>query len=82
MELRDALYPKPLINPMHLAATLQGMRVALGFSSGRYISESRVRNAYDCVHLPRLQEISEQGDMGQAYSAHLLLPVYPTPATE
>ena len=40
MELRGALYPKPLINPMHLAATLQGMRVALGFSSGKGIFQS------------------------------------------
>jgi len=52
MELRDALYPKPLINPMHLAATLQGMRVALGFSSGEGIFQSLGREtpmiAYIC----------------------------------
>ena len=58
------------------------MRVASGFRHGKYISEAQTRNAYDFVGLPRLQEISEHGDMGQQYSALLLPPVHPTAATE
>jgi hypothetical protein len=40
MELRSALDPKPLINPMHLASISQGMRVASGLRYGKYISEA------------------------------------------
>lgn len=58
------------------------MRVASGFRHGKYISEAQTRNAYDFVGLPRLQEISEHGDMGQQYSADLLRPMHPTAATE
>ena len=82
MELRGALDPKPLINPTHFALIPQGMRVASGFRHGKYISEAQTRNAYDFVGLPRLQEISEHGDMGQQYSADLLRPVHPSAATE
>jgi hypothetical protein len=82
MELRGALDPKPLISPMHFALIPQGMRVASGFRHGKYISESQTRNAYDFVGLSRLQEISEQGNMGQQYSADLLRPVHSTAATE
>jgi hypothetical protein len=82
MELGVAPDPKPLINPTHFALIPQGMRVASGFRHGKYISEAQTRNAYDFVGLPRLQEISEYGDMGQQYSADLLRPVHPTAATE
>ena len=58
------------------------MRVASCFRHGKYISESQTRNAYDFVGLPRLQEISEQGDMGQPYTAHLLRSMHPSAVTE
>jgi hypothetical protein len=49
----------------------------------RYLSEFRTWTSNDdYLDLPRLQEISDHGDMGQSNSARLLRSVHPTAATE
>ena len=73
---------KPLEILYIVVRKLQGMRVALGFRQGKvYFKISGVK-CLCLIDLPRLQEIFEQGDMGQPYSALLLRPVHPTAATE
>lgn len=66
----------------NLISKEHGTRVALHFNKvvlSLSTSNVDLNGFYD---LPRLQEISDHGDMGQWYSARLLRSVHPTAATE